>query len=495
MELKKIKHYFRRTQQLGPAGSFSLIHNRIKSHFFHAFWRIKARNNYAAHGWKAIIKKHYKKSFEDFNQFWENQQKRFELPFEEFNFTLDTKTVLQEADGYANNCFSILGSTKKKFSAIPWHIDIRLQELNSLAQSNFDGSAYYKDITIVSGKKEFVKDIKVPWELSRLQHFFVFGYAHLKTKNEAYSQAFVSHYTDWLQNNSFMLGTNWLCPMDVGIRAVNLVWALFFFKNESTLSAQFLEKITTNLYDHLFYLENNWEMYDDLRSSNHYLSDLIGYFYLCYFFYDLPGIDKKATWCYEELMKEFEKQIFDDGSDYEGSTTYHLLITEIFYHFYILGKKMEFAFNEKFLSKLSAMFSFIDWCTPQQGKSVVSIGDNDSGKLLYYGISKNLTNTMKKPKIQQWMHFKQFGLSLVKTDEIHYSLRHHVYSDRQPTGHFHNDFGSITLALRGTDIFVDPGSYVYTPSAQWRNYFRSVKSHSTFYINGRESLDFEDSFF
>lgn len=494
MELKKIKHYVHRTYQLGPRGSVALIHNRLKNQLFHTYWRAKARNKKAAHSWKNVINKHYKKSFEDFDHFWSCQQKRLDLFIDELKLSVDSETVFCQANDYGNNFFSVLGSSKKQFLSLPWHTDIRLQEIDPLASTTFDPVIYYKDVTITPGQNNFVKDIKVPWELSRLQHFFVFGYAYQQSKNECYANAFVDHYNDWLTHNSFMLGTNWSCPMDVGIRAVNLVWALFFFKECKSLSSDFLEKITTNLYDHFFYLENNWEMYDDLRSSNHYLSDLIGYFYLCYFFYDLPGISKKAEWCYQELLIEFEKQIFPDGTDYEGSTTYHLLIAEIFYHFYRLGITMGFVFNEKFLSKLSAMFSYIDWCTPNEGK-MITIGDNDSGKLLYYGIDKELIKSLKKPKINDWMHFKNFGISIIKTDAIHYSLRHHVYQDRQPTGHFHNDFGSITLAIQGTDIFVDPGSYLYTPSAQWRNKFRSVEAHSTFFLKDCEPLDFGDLFF
>ena len=71
-------------------------------------------------------------------------------------------------------------------------------------------------------------------------------------------------------------------------------------------------------------------------------------------------------------------------------------------------------------------------------------------------------------------HFPQFGLSIVKTNNWHITLRHHAYNALQPTGHFHNDIGSITLAVNGIPVIIDPGSFVYTPSAMWRNYFRSV---------------------
>ena len=75
---------------------------------------------------------------------------------------------------------------------------------------------------------------------------------------------------------------------------------------------------------------------------------------------------------------------------------------------------------------------------------------------------------------------------------MHLTLRHHAYKKEQPSGHFHNDVGSITLAVAGIPVFVDPGSYVYTPSAVWRNQFRSVAAHNTFFIQDVEPVVFNE---
>ncbi|MGE0207442.1 MAG: alginate lyase family protein, partial [Candidatus Babeliales bacterium] len=331
---------------------------------------------------------------------------------------------------------------------------------------------------------------KMPRELSRFQHLIFLGDAFKKTHDKKYAEAFTAQITDWLEKNPYLLGPNWVCPMDVGIRAVNWVIAFTYFK-ESDINENFWQQFICSLYDHMIYLEHNWEVYDS-RTSNHYLSDLIGYFYLCWFFKGYKGIEKKALWCYQELLKECEKQIHDDGSDYEGSTYYHRLVTEIFYHVFLLAPELGFAVPSHFVTVLQNMMSFIAWCTPKQGK-LIQIGDNDAGKIVT-GIDNALVQSMAE-KTEGVKTFASYGLTVLKNDIMHLSLRHHAYNALQPSGHFHNDVGSITLALNGNNIFVDPGSYTYTPSAIWRNRFRSATVHNTFFIEGHEPVPFDEHLF
>ena len=74
------------------------------------------------------------------------------------------------------------------------------------------------------------------------------------------------------------------------------------------------------------------------------------------------------------------------------------------------------------------------------------------------------------------------------------TLRHHVYNKHQLSGHFHNDAASVTLSVDGVPIFVDPGSFIYTPSAFWRNSFRSVSAHNTFWMEGIEPVVLDHKF-
>jgi hypothetical protein len=72
-------------------------------------------------------------------------------------------------------------------------------------------------------------------------------------------------------------------------------------------------------------------------------------------------------------------------------------------------------------------------------------------------------------------------LTIIRKNNFVITFRTPGYKPNQPTGHFHDDELSITLAYKNIPILVDPGSYVYTSNKQWRNLFRSYESHNTFY--------------
>jgi len=391
--------------------------------------------------------------------------------------------------------FTILSGIEIEMPTINWHIDFRLAAELPDADAAFPAATYYKEIPIKPFPGwELGKDIKIPWEVGRLQHLPLLAYGVYREKKTEYYQKMQHSFLDWNAHNPPLLGPQWMCPMDVGIRAVNLVWSFFLSVDFIKHDLSFAQTLTASLYDHLLYLERNWEIYD-YKTSNHYLGDLIGYFYLCYYFKNLPGIKEKAEWCSAEILREFDKQVFSEGTDYEGSTAYHGLVTEFFYHAFLLAELFSFSISADKQTKLSAMLSAIDWYTPQNGSTIL-VGDEDGGKLLPFGLCKQLIKKVQADTTEvTHKDFVQFGISIYKDPELHLSLRHHSYNERQPSGHFHIDVGGITVNYQGLTLITDPGSYIYTPSVEWRNGFRSAQMHSTSYLLDHEAIHLDDKLF
>lgn len=492
MMIERGIRYFKKAIHIGPYRTIRVLEQKIRTRIFRSYWRTRALQKRANHTWQALQER---EGIEYSYNFFLASLKRKSPQFLAYFVPTYQKHVLDQADNWVQNSFSILGSRMHTYDVLPWHQDIRLKHEHPDLDSLFAEHMFYQDIVIEACQDpvRIGKDIKVPWELSRFQHLLILAHAYQITKNSVYAFTYMQHLNDWMQKNPYMLGVNWVCPMEVGLRSINWIISFFLLVQAPVVHDEFWERFICSLYDHMHYLEHNWEIYDG-RTSNHYLSDLVGYLYVCYFFQDLPGVSNKAAWCFTEILHECTKQVFAEGTSYEGSTSYHYLVSELFIHAYLVAQELLLPIPLWFEQRIGRMLAFINWCSYDH-HHYITVGDNDSGHVTYLGITHAMRSLWNVPEQKGFHHFQEFGISIIKKDPWHISLRSHAYQARQPSGHFHNDVGSITVAVNGVPLFIDPGSYLYTPSIAWRNYFRSASVHNGVYLEHEEPVPLTNNLF
>lgn len=482
----------RKVARYGMRQSAIILAQRMRQYCDQEYWRYAVTHNRAHTTWDEFVQLH---------QLPENGQSFMRTLTEHLNIpttsvvppSLSHEELTALADRLSNRV-DLIGSGPVAYTTMPWHTDIRLRADTTMHDVQFDSSSFYKDIAITSGASNTLhKDIKVPWELSRVQHLPVIAYAYQCTGNRAYARTCILQICDWIEKNKFMCGVNWMCPMDVGLRAISWVWVVRLIRDELKSDQESFKQIITSLHDHAVYLEHNWELYDG-RTSNHYLSDLVGYYYVCYFFRTVRAYQEKAAWCLEQILQELDKQVFDEGTDYEGSTNYHRLVTELMYHAVLVSGECGVTLSDDVLKKIDRMIDFIASCTSSKG-SLIALGDHDSGKVFYWQYIQKLHHDTHIVSCGDIKKYPAFGVTIVSKNKIHASFKEQVYTARQPSGHIHNDALSCTVSYDKYDLFVDPGSFVYTPSVYWRNYFRSSRVHTTFSIKGHESVPFDEQLF
>ncbi len=397
--------------------------------------------------------------------------------------------ILFLADQYCTNTFSFLGSRAQSYLQMPWYYDVRLAQHAGVADSSFDSRSFYADIPIIQNDaKSLGKDIKVPWEFARFQWAPILAQAYVHIKQEKYLIALKSQINSWIDACPYLFGIHWINPMEVAIRAANWIIAYQLLGEQLSGDQEFFRRFVCSLYDHMRFIENNWEWYDG-RTNNHYLCNLVGFGYLSWLFNDFDRLKK----IFSELGSEFNWQIFDEGSSYEGSTKYHRLVTELFLHGFLIAKQIGEPVSQQIIEKLRRMVIFAE-----RSKSI-SIGDEDGGVFMHpalYDINKlflHLTGE-SRAKANKIQSYPQFGITFINDDSWHISLRNHAYHLSQPAAHFHEDVASVTVSFCGIPILIDPGSYVYTASSWWRNYFRSIQQHSCFYPEEWHAIANKDLF-
>jgi len=444
-------------------------------------------------------------------------------------FSLNINEKIKQADLICEHIFNLLGNDPVKLSfdgidykQINWHCDFK-----SGYKWNF--ATFFRYVKY--GHKENV-DIKVPWELSYFHHLTLLGQAYLLTLNDKYYKEFENEIMDWIDNNRVGFGVGWACSMIVAIRVVNWLIALEHFSQKAVLAKEFLNKFYISIYEHGKFIWGHLE-YSPNLTTNHYLFNLAGLFFIavyCPFFKESKEWKKFAI---RELTKEIDKQIYDDGCDFEASTLYHRLVLEMFFYFNLLAYRAGIALPKKFKDNLKKMLDVSLYCIKPNGM-IPQIGDNDSGRFLIFGKRPILENKyllslasiyynnsfFKSPNFNFdeeafWvfgkrgkkvydelpLRIKPLG-SKTFPDAGWYIMRHnrdYCFVSCGPNGqngrggHGHNDKLSFELILNGQDIIVDPGTYVYTSHPKERNKFRSTEYHNTIKFNDYEQNDIPEN--
>ncbi len=116
--------------------------------------------------------------------------------------------IVEAANRVLRHEFDLLGSGSVTLGpTLPWHRDFKAARDWPLQ--------YASDIDYMELDRP--TDVKVPWELSRCQHFTTLGQAYWLTGDERYAQEFVAEVEDWIAGNPWGYGVNWACAMDVAL--------------------------------------------------------------------------------------------------------------------------------------------------------------------------------------------------------------------------------------------------------------------------------------
>ncbi|MCX6647122.1 MAG: alginate lyase family protein, partial [bacterium] len=377
-------------------------------------------------------------------------------------------------------------------------------------------------------------DVKYVWELSRLQHFPRLALAYRLTGEKKYARALIEQTEDWIRNNPVGFGANWVCTMDVSIRAANLAYA-FAILGEFHFESDFAVELVGNLIAHGRFIGNHLEWSDEI-TGNHYLANIAGLAILgCLLAQSVPEASDWVEFAQQELTEEIKKQVYPDGWDFEASTGYHRLALECFLIPAIfldrIGKRMA----KEYIAKLIHMGAFARDIAMPDG-SFPLIGDNDSG--LFMSLQPSPLNDLNylieltaaytgdsslKPVIHleglvpetlwltveagwvRWCElrpserprtseYQDGGLHIVKSADLRdmCTFRLGPVGQKGAGGHAHNDQLSITIWFNSKPVVVDPGTGCYTANFEKRNSYRLSAIHSVISVDGEEQNRFSD---
>jgi len=429
------------------------------------------------------------------------------------NFPESVAETTREADSILSHRITVFGREFQMGPLIDWHADPFTQVRWPLL--------HYAEMPMRAGHGS---DVRTVWELNRLQHLPALGRAFALTGDETYSDEFLLQIASWYEENPPRFGVNWTVAMEAGIRAVNILAALGLFRASRNMTEEVVELILKMMLAHGRFIRSNLE-FSHRAASNHYLSNLIGLYSIGMM---LPELKESRAWVSysaPRLLEELDRQVLPDGVSYEGSTSYHRFVLEIFALFFALSRASRVDLPGKAWERLERMFEFTRHYLKPDGTAPI-IGDSDDGRLLKFrerpAIEHSYLLSLAAVLVENDA-FKQssrldeeaiwwFGeegreafesLSAAEDQaqsrafddaQIFVQRRGPFYSiidcgDHGANGHgshAHSDALSFEIFAFGRTFLRDPGTFVYTADERWRNTFRSTPYHNTVRIDRRD---------
>jgi hypothetical protein len=405
-------------------------------------------------------------------------------------------------------------------SEIDWHRDIH----SDVAFSRH----FSKKISIRKNPELSAKNV---WEINRLQFLPQISLNYKLTKDPDYIRLFLEIMNSWIDNNPYLRGINWYSNIEVNIRLINwfFCWELMdvsdLVERNPRVKHFVVTKWIPSIYQHCEFSSQNPSRYSS--ANNHLIAEYAGLF-IAASYWKFDESDRWKKYAKQGLEKEIVLQ-HSNGINREEAAEYIQFITDFFLIAFVVAERTANPFSETYRRSLKQVFEYILRFLDING-NYPAYGDGDDGKVIslsYKGEPNNFISLLTSASIifrdQKFKHRLSvydlknqilFGAkgervfnSLTREDRVLNSAfypheGHHIFRkqeggkeiymhfDSAPLGylsiaaHGHADALSFILNINGYGIIVDPGTYSYHVSKEWRDYFVSTMAHNTICIDG-----------
>ncbi len=392
------------------------------------------------------------------------------------------RDLLERADAVAAHRFDLLGSGPVELGpVIDWSRDFKTGRrwplLHRLLLRTF-----HRDRS----------DVKVPWELSRFQHLPLLAAAFVLTGELRYVDEIGEQLDSWIASNPVEMGVNWLCTMDVAIRATNWIAALAICAHEAA-RLPWAPRVAESLLLHGRFIRTHLET--DGPRTNHYLSDVAGLIVIAGLFARGKEGEDWGRWATDELIAEMETQVRSDGCDHEASIPYHRLVSELFICGTQAGDSLRpGTFPDGYRERLDRMLEFTAAYTRPDGLAP-QVGDNDDGRFLPlgdYGADFRSHTHLFRQALRPYRPatdsaaFAAGGYYVMRHGDLYVLARCGDTGIFGLGGHAHNDQLSFELCCGDVPLIEDPGVGTYYEDEEERMRFRSTGYHATLRVDGGE---------
>lgn len=416
----------------------------------------------------------------------------------------------------APGAYRALGQDFKLSKEMDWHLD-------PASGLRWPDNVYCFDIDYRHDRRR--GDVKLVWELNRLQFVPVIAALSRLENDDELAQSALDLIESWIDANPPFKGINWISGIELALRVVSILLTVGLI-GPDRVGAGLSHKIGACLAAHAYWLNRFPSRYSS--ANNHLIAEEAALFILGTLWQG-TAIDTPAA--RDILIAEAFRQIHDDGVGAEQSPTYTAFTCEWYLLAFTVAEAAGVPFPDSVIARVASVGEHLRWLLDSAGNHP-RIGDDDEGRVIASGAGhepfyvasivngiaaltgrQNIAACYGTPQLRNLLVGWHDDISASCTGTRTFEHGGYTVSrgrmsgrdslavfDHGPLGylsiaaHGHADALSLMLHLDAKPVLVDAGTYLYHSGGSVRDRLRGTAAHNTLCINGTDQSEIAGAF-
>lgn len=363
-------------------------------------------------------------------------------------------------------------------------------------------------------------DLVLLWHLNKTSFLLDYAAAYRATGDDAFARDAYAIMDSWCVANPFMVGANWMSPLEAGTRLVVWSQTLAGMRGAGAPDNARAARITRALVRQADFLAEHFSQW--VIPNNHLIGEAAALFAFCTYWPEFTDSAARMQRAERTLLAEVARQVLEDGFAYECSVNYHLYVLDwllLYLHAKALRAETPPA---EIVRAATAMADAAVLLVSPSGRWP-SLGDDSidefftldpgavargrTAEAAFAGLLKpayaGLLGTVQwaedllavRAPIVRSAHLGAAGITVARDARTHLVFTHgpqhrHLFAN----GHMHADAASVEIELDDEPLVIDAGTYLYTHDAVTRRHFRGARAHNAPVIDGVEPMEATGAF-
>ncbi|HSB89619.1 MAG TPA: alginate lyase family protein [Anaerolineales bacterium] len=421
------------------------------------------------------------------------------------------------ADGILKGVFPLGGgqSLRLRFPLRSWDVDVDGKPISAESIHR-----HWSEVDL----RTLTADARFAWELSRFGWALPLVRAFQATGDRRYADGFWRLWTAWSAQNHPNRGLQWTSAQEVALRLLALTCALYGFGPAWKQRPERLADLARGIFVHARRIPPT-VAYARAQGNNHVWSEAAGLYTAGLLFPEARGASRWRELGQSLLFEGVRRQILPDGGYVQHSANYHRLAIQLGLWVARLAELNGEPLPEDVTDALGwstlALSALVDARTGVAAR----FGPDDGSNLLPLGGTPDDYRPTLEAASRQFLHRSLFGpgswesvgewlgLNSPPSDVQSRSSRDNLAAvpanlpfaglyrlgGRETWGqlraaHFigrpgHSDQLHVDLWWRGTNVALDPGTYLYRAPVPWEGGLAEAALHNTLTLDGREPME------